>query len=84
VAELTIGAEPPDAVPMTLTDDFDIAVLAPQGGPGGFKPVSGDPTAAGPGENLAPDGAPGGAPPEGEGPTGPPPGEAGGPGAPPQ
>jgi hypothetical protein len=85
VVEVEIGDVDLTDVTLDVTDDFDIAVLRPGGGPGGMQPVGGDPTASGPGEGSpdgAPDvgpeggisspdgGAPGGSPPDGEAPQG--------------
>jgi hypothetical protein len=71
VTEVDIGAEDLTAVSLDLTDDFDIAVLSPGGGPGAMKQVMGDPAAGG-----APEGDPNAAP---DGPAGPAPGSPGGP-----
>jgi len=71
VLEVDIGAEDLTEVSLDLTDDFDIAVLSPGGGPGAMKQVQGDPAAGAP-----PEGDPNAAP---EGPAGPAPGQPGGP-----
>lgn len=71
VTEVDIGAEDLPDVALDLTDDFDIAVLSPGGGPGAMKQVQGDPAAGAP-----PEGDPNAAP---EGPAGPAPGQPGGP-----
>jgi hypothetical protein len=76
VTELDIGAVDLPDVSLDLTDDFDIAVLSPGGGPGGMKQVMGDPAAGGDPNGGDPGGDPGANP---EGPTGPAPGEPGGP-----
>jgi len=82
VTELDIGAEDLLDVSLDLTDDFDIAVLSPGGGPGGMKQVMGDPAAGGDPNGGDPNGGdpnggdPGANP---DGPAGPAPGEPGGP-----
>lgn len=71
VVELDIGAEDLSEVALDLTDDFDIAVLSPGGGPGAMKQVMGDPAGGDPaGGDPAANPA---------GPTGPAPGAPGGP-----
>lgn len=76
VVEVEIGTEDLPNVSLDLTDEFDIAVLRPGGGPGGIKQVMGDPASGGPPPDGDPSGSPAGNP---AGPSGPAPGDPGGP-----